>query len=182
MRRTLPLLRRVHPAAHRQGLQGGHLRADRGPQSGKGAGQPGYHPRGHSGYRGCVHAGGQPVQLYLRYLYGRGDRRALLLRHHHRQNPRHRLLRSGTAEPCDKRAGPVLAGGGSAQSPRLRGGGAAEAAAGEVQLSGGELRRGPVCSGRRPVPGKKAVRPRRCPGRPRSRRGHGPGGAAVLPL
>ena len=47
MRRALPLLRELHRPPHRQGLQGGHLRADRGPGPGQGAGGPGHHPHHH---------------------------------------------------------------------------------------------------------------------------------------
>ena len=48
-RGALPQLPVLSGPAHRQGLQGGHLRADRGPGPGQGAGEPGHRPHRHPG-------------------------------------------------------------------------------------------------------------------------------------
>ena len=109
VRGALPLLRQLHCPAHRQGLQGSHLRADGGPGPGQGAGGPGHHPGGDAGDGDrLLHAGGRQKQLHLRRLRRFGGLRPLPVRHLHRRGLR-RLLprRGGGAGPSAKRAGPV---------------------------------------------------------------------------
>ena len=47
----VPRLRRLHRPAHRQGLQGGYLRADGGSRRRQGAGGAGHRPHRDAGYR-----------------------------------------------------------------------------------------------------------------------------------
>ena len=59
------------------------------------------------------------LQFLRRYLSGRGLRRSVRLRHHHRQGPRHRLFRPGTGEAAYQRAGPLFPRRGGGERSRL---------------------------------------------------------------
>ena len=80
-------------APDRQGLQGRHLRADRGPCARQGPCQARYHPRHHARHGHRQRMPRRPArQLPLWHLFGRAERRRGLLRHDDRPHARDRLF------------------------------------------------------------------------------------------
>ena len=102
VRGALPLCRGLHRPAHRQRVQGGHLRADRGPRPGQRAGGPGGDPSGHPRHphRGEP-AGGGEEQLPGRPLRHPRRGRAVLWGHLHRGGGPH-LLPGGGGGPTGR--------------------------------------------------------------------------------
>ena len=97
VRRALPQRRELHRQAGGQRVQGGHLRAVRGPQAGQGHRQAGRDPGHHPGHgAGKFHAGRDPEQFYLLPVLPGGQRRAVLCGRVHRGaggRPSHRPRR-----------------------------------------------------------------------------------------
>ena len=144
VRGALSLRRGLHRPAHRQGVQGGHLRADRGPRPGQGAGGPGGDPGGHPRHphRGEPVGGGEEQLPGFPLCHPRRGG-AVLWGHLHRGGGPHLLPGGGVGQPGGERAGPVCPPGGP---PLPRGGGACPGGlpAKQAGLPGGAGRGGPL--------------------------------------